>query len=145
MANIVFEIPQRLYILTDLTKEALDKISYKMWEINKDTGSNECNYYDFQDIITFENIKPETIRNIKQTHSGLEYENLEIDSEVHKISKKIKMCKVPLDTFKSRYLETIFTSKRYEIESDKDSVLKLKGLEEEIDLKKVKYKYSIQE
>lgn len=145
MANIVFRIPQRLHILSDFKKETLDKISDKMWKINKTTGSNECNFYDFEEFITFENIKPEVMNTIKQVHYGIEYIRIEIDSEEHKTSKKKVMSRIPLDTFKSWYLETIFISKRYEIESNKDSVLKLKGLEKEINLKNVKYEYLIQE
>ncbi len=66
MANIVFRIPQKLYILSDFTKETLDKIIDKMWEINKTTGSNECNFYDFEEFIRLESIKAETKILIKQ-------------------------------------------------------------------------------
>ena len=50
MANIVFRIPQKLYILSDFTKETLDKISDKMWEIDKTTGSNKRNFYGFKQL-----------------------------------------------------------------------------------------------
>ena len=145
MANIVFRIPQKLYILSDFTKETLDKISDKMWDINKTTGSNECNFYDFEEFITFENIKPEVINTIKHIHYGIEYVAIKIDSDVHKVSKKRVMSIIPLDTFNGLNLHTIFISKRYEIASNKNGVLKLKGLEKEININRVKYEYLIQE
>ena len=37
-----------------------------MWEINKTTGSNECNFYDFEEFIRLESIKAETKILIKQ-------------------------------------------------------------------------------
>ena len=145
MANIIFRIPQKFYILKDFTKESLDKISDKMWKINKDTGSNECNFYDIEEFITFENIKTEVKSLISEIHYGIEYIAIEIDSDVHKVSKKRVMNRVPLETFKGLYLHTIFISKRYEIISNKNGVLKLKGLEKEININRVKYEYLVQE
>lgn len=145
MANIVFRIPQKLNVLSDFTKETLDKMSNKMWEINKTTGSNECNFYDFENFITLENIEPEVMVTIRQIHYDIEYVRVDINSEMHDIFKKKVMKNPPLDTFKNWNLEVIFISKRYEIESNEDGILKLKTLDKEINLKNVKYEYLIQE
>lgn len=144
MANIVFKIPEKLYILTDFTKETLDKISDKMCEINKTTGRNECNFYDFEEFISFESIKAETKNIIKQIHYGMEFIHIEIDTDVHKISNKKKMSVPPLETFKGLNLHTIMISKKYEIESNKDKIIKLIGIGKEINLKNVKYDYKIE-
>ena len=145
MANIVFRIPQKLYILSDFTKETLDKISDKMWEINKTTGSNECNFYDFEEFIRLESIKAETKILIKQLNYGMEFIHIEIDTELHKIINKRKMNRIPLETFKGLYLQTVMVSKKYEIESNTDKVIKIKGIEKEINLRNVKYEYLIEE
>jgi hypothetical protein len=145
MANIIFRIPQKFYILKDFTQDSLNEISDKMWKINKETGSNECNFYDLEEFITFENIKINVKNLISEIHYGIEYVAIEIDSDVHKISKKRVMSRVPLETFKGLNLHTIFISKRYEITSNKNGVLKLEGLEKEISLNKVKYEYLIKE
>lgn len=145
MANIVFRIPQKLYILSDFTKETLDKISDKMWEINKTTGSNECNFYDFEEFICLESIKAETKILIEQLNYGIEFIHIEIDTELHKISNKRKMNIVPLETFKGLYLHTVMVSKKYEIESNRDKVIKLKEIEKEMNLRNVKYEYLIEE
>ena len=145
MANIVFRVPQKLYILSDFTKETLDKISDKMWEINKTTGSNECNFYDFEEFIRLESIKAETKILIKQLNYGMEFIHIEIDTELHKIINKRKMNRIPLDTFKGLYLHTVMVSKKYEIESNTDKVIKIKGIEKEINLRNVKYEYLIEE
>ena len=145
MANIVFRIPQKLYILSDFTKETLDKISDKMWEINKTTGSNECNFYDFEEFIRLESIKAETKILIKQLNYGMEFIHIEIDTELHKIINKRKMNRIPLETFKGLYLHTVMVSKKYEIESNTDKVIKIKVIEKEINLRNVKYEYLIEE
>ena len=145
MANIVFRIPQKLYILSDFTKETLDKISDKMWEINKTTGSNECNFYDFEEFIRLESIKAETKILIKQLNYGMEFIHIEIDTELHKIINKRKMNRVPLETFKGLYLHTVMVSKKYEIESNTDKVIKIKKKKKEINLRNVKYEYLIED
>lgn len=144
MANIVFRIPQKLYILSDFTKETLDKISDKMWEINKTTGNNKCNFYDFEEFIHLESIKVETKILIEQLNYGLKFTHIEIDTELHKISNKRNMSIIPLETFKGLYLYTVMVSKKYEIESNAGKVIKLKGVEKEINLKNVKYEYFIE-
>ena len=144
MANIIFRIPQKFYPLTDFTKETLDKIVEKMWKINKDTGSNECAFYDFEELLTFENLTPETKSLIKQVNCGIECVRIEIDAESHNIYSKRKMHLKPLDTFKGLYLHTIMTSKTYEIENIEESIVKLKGIDKEINLKNVGYKYHIE-
>lgn len=143
MANIVFRIPHKLNILADFTKETLDKIVEKMRRINKDLGSNKCNFNDFDELITLENIKPETLNIFKQIHYGIEYVNIEINSEFHKIITKRKMNINPLQTFKEYFLHTEMISKTYKIESNINNVVKLEGLEREINLKEVKYEYII--
>ena len=144
MANIVFRIPQKLHILSDFTKETLDKISDKMWRINKETGNNECSFYDFEEYIKLDSLKDENKNEISQIHYGLEFIHIEIDEDVHKTNSKRKMHIETLQTFKGLNLHTIMVSKVYEIESIEESVVKLKGIEKEINLKNIKYEYKIE-
>ena len=143
MANIIFKIQEPFYILSDFTEETLDKIANRMQKINRDTGSNECNFYDFEDLLTFENLKEDTKKSIEEKHYGLEFTRLEINCEIYRINKKIKMQINTLATFKGYILETIIVSKTYQIESNHKNIIKLKDVKKEIDLKKVKYEYSI--
>ena len=64
---------------------------------------------------------------------------------MHKIINKRKMNRIPLETFKGLYLHTVMVSKKYEIESNTDKVIKIKGIEKEINLRNVKYEYLIEE
>ena len=75
----------------------------------------------------------------------MEFIHIEIDTELHKIINKRKMNRIPLETFKGLYLHTVMVSKKYEIESNTDKVIKIKGIEKEINLRNVKYEYLIEE
>ncbi|EOG6897049.1 TPA: hypothetical protein ACT5CK_002340 [Flavobacterium psychrophilum] len=141
---IRFQKNQKFYILKDFKEDVLKKISNEMFRINRELRTNKFNFYSIEDFISLESFKGETLENIKKFSFNIEFINLQIDSEKHDIKSTRVMHRDPLESFKSLYLNTILTSKVYNIEKYvEEDIIKIEGLKDNINLKDIYFKYDI--